>query len=197
MTAPFDFILEISADPEKQEDGSIIIDEDGTSVYAERTLYVSTSFIKELSNNRCKYIRFVLGDAAVQIDIAPLLNNPAVALRLEPVALKDLTEGEIKALAKYGSNGKLYDFRVLRESSGADLTENMAQAGALEVLLDITKIDREAQGSVEILFLSEKRDEEPEEIDASLITSRKVLENGKRYLKATAPGSGVFGLVNR
>ena len=195
MTAPFDFILEISAPPEKQEDGNIIADNNGLPVYAERTLYVSTSFIKALSNARCKYIRFVLGDAAVQIDITPLLNNPAVAIRLDPLKADDLSEGEIKTLAGYDSNGKLYDFRVLRESSGADLTEDLAKTGALEVLLDVTKNGREAQNLAEILFLSEKRDEGRDEIEPSLLRSRRISENGRLYLKGTAPGSGVFGLV--
>ena len=111
---------------------------------------------------------------------------------LAPLREEELTDGEKKVLEQYDPSTQLYALRIFRESSGADITEELAKSGALEVMLDITSGSQTMDAK--ILFLTEKREENPADLEEAFIESMTVMEKGGTYLKGSAPGRGVFGL---
>ena len=189
---PADYILEIKAEPVKNENGTDRTNANGDPVYAERNLHVPSGLAGALRGKGCSKIRFTVGHAAVQVDFSAVAGSSAVKVMLAPLREEELTDGEKKVLEQYDPSTQLYALRIFRESSGADITEELAKSGALEVMLDITSGSQTMDAK--ILFLTEKREENPADLEEAFIESMTVMEKGGTYLKGSAPGRGVFGL---
>ena len=185
--------LEISADPVKRSDGNVQLDENGKAVYRQRNLHVTPTFMKNMQTRQAMVVRFVLEDAAVQLNVSALDTAAAYTVKLAPLDDKDLTEEEKAVLAGYKTGPGIYAVRVVREDTGADVTEAVVSSGALEVMLDVTQND--GSNPAGILFLKEDRARSsgapiPYTADGQLIQ-----QEDREYLKRTAPGSGIFTLL--
>ena len=185
--------LEISADPVKRSDGNVQLDENGKSVYRQRNLHVTPTFMKNMQTRQAMVVRFVLEDAAVQLNVSALDTAAAYTVKLAPLDDKDLTEEEKVVLAGYKTGPGIYAVRVVREDTGADVTEAVVSSGALEVMLDVTQNDGSTPAG--ILFLKEDRARSSGAPIPYTADGQLVRQEDREYLKRTAPGSGIFTLL--
>ena len=183
-------VLEISADPVKQSDGSPLLDENGKIVYRQCNLHITPALMKNMQSRRETIIRFVLGEAAVHLDVSALDASSAYAVKLAPLTDADLTGEEKTVLAGYQTGPGIYAVRVVREETGADVTEKIGSSGALEITLDVTRNDGAAAAG--ILFLKEDRTQSPAHPVPSASEGERVRQEGREYLKLTVPGCGIF-----
>ena len=136
-------------------------------------------------------VRFILGTAAVQLDISALEAAKTYTVRLAPLDEADLTGEEKAVLAAYAEDLSMFTVRIVRETDGADMTDEIAAAGKLEILLADP-----GDGLFGILYLIEKRGQTQGRPASQVMDGTSETEAGRAWLKITAPGSGIFGLCS-
>ncbi len=126
----------------------------------------------------------------MHLDVSALDASAAYTVKLAPLTDADLTGEEKTALAHWQTGPGIYAVRIVREDTGADVTEKIGSSGALEILLDVTRSDSETWEG--ILFLKEDRALPPADPVLYKTEGERIRQEGREYLKQTVPGCGIF-----
>ena len=178
----------ITADPEKKADGSIATDESGKAVYRQRILKLSSVMIGRAKNEGCEAIRFMVGDAGVQISLSAFPELGSYLLAIAPLEDTELTENEKAVSEGLSRTGKFCAMKL----SGADEDLKKIKESGITVLYRKTEDIPEETG---LKFLEEARNE-PGSIPVMLEgDSVPVTEDGVRYITGQAGISGIFCLT--
>ena len=103
--------LVITADPLLDENGQPIL-RDGGPVYEQRNLHLSRGLLDALAELGYTHIRFVLGDAALEWQIAEMTEDGYV-VRLAPMEADELSQAEKEAIGEAETLTGSYRARIL------------------------------------------------------------------------------------
>ena len=110
--------LVIAADPLLDEDGQPIL-RDGEPVYEQRNLNLSRGLLDALAELGYTHIRFALGDAALEWQIAEMTEESYV-VRLAPMEANELSQAEKEAIGAAETLAGSYRARVTAMIEGEE-----------------------------------------------------------------------------
>ena len=135
--------LVIAADPVKDENGEIVL-RDGQPVYEQRNLNLSRGLLDALTDLGYTHIRFVLGDAALEWQIAEMIEDGYV-VRLAPMEANELSQAEQDAMGAAETLTGSYRARItaMLEGEEVDVTNVLP---SLTAIFDAEPIRELAEG---------------------------------------------------
>ena len=150
--------LVIAADPVKDENGEIVL-RDGQPVYEQRNLNLSRGLLDALTDLGYTHIRFALGDAALEWQIAEMTEESYV-VRLAPMEANELSPAETEAIGDAETLTGSYRARItaMLEGEETDVTNAIP---SLTAIFGVESIRELAEGEAPQLLLV-PNDGEPE-----------------------------------
>ena len=182
--------LVIAADPLKDENGEIVL-RDGKPAYEQRNLNLSRGLLDALAELGYTHIRFALGDAALEWQIAEMTEESYV-VRLAPMEANELSQAEQEAIGDAETLTGSYRARVtaMLEGEETDVTNALP---SLTAIFDAASV-RELAGGEAAQLLLVPNDGEPEAI-ASTVRYSKATDSEKARYEAPLPESGLLVLA--
>ena len=184
--------LVIAADPLLDEDGQPIL-RDGAPVYEQRNLNLSRGLLDALAELGYTHIRFVLGDAALEWQIAEMTEESYV-VRLAPMETDELSQAEKEAIGETETLTGSYRARItaMIEGKETDVTDAIP---SLTAIFDAESV-RELTESETAQCLLVPGDGEP----GTIVTEAEYIEEGDEEEKETSyqaklSESGLFVLI--
>ena len=182
--------LVIAADPLLDEDGQPIL-RDGAPVYEQRNLNLSRGLLDALAELGYTHIRFVLGDAALEWQIAEMTEESYV-VRLAPMEADELSQAEKEAIGAAETLTGSYRARVtaMLEGEEADVTNALP---SLTAIFDAASVRELAEGETAQLLLV-PNDGEPE-AQVSTVQYIEATDTEPARYEAPLAESGLFALT--
>ena len=179
--------LVITADPLLDENGQPIL-RDGGPVYEQRNLHLSRGLLDALTSLGYTHIRFALGDAALEWQIAEMTEDGYV-VRLAPMEADELSQAEKDAIGAVETLTGSYRARITAMIEGEE-TDVTNAIPSLTVIFDAESIRELAKGEAAQLLLV-PNDGEPE---AQVSTVQYIEETDTENARYEAPlmESGLF-----
>ena len=182
--------LVIAADPLKDENGEIVL-RDGKPAYEQRNLNLSRGLLDALAELGYTHIRFVLGDAALEWQIAEMTEESYV-VRLAPMEANELSQAEMEAMGDAEALTGSYRARItaMLEGEETDVTNDIP---SLTAIFGAASVRELAEGEAAQLLLV-PNDGEPE---AQVSTVQLIAETETEPARYEAPltESGLFALT--
>ena len=182
--------LVIAADPLLDEDGQPIL-RDGAPVYEQRNLNLSRGLLDALAELGYTHIRFVLGDAALEWQIAEMTEESYV-VRLAPMEADELSQAEKEAIGAAETLTGSYRARVtaMLEGEEVDVTNALP---SLTAIFDAASVRELAEGETAQLLLV-PNDGEPE-AQVSTVQYIEATDTEPARYEAPLAESGLFALT--
>ena len=182
--------LVIAADPLLDEDGQPIL-RDGAPVYEQRNLNLSRGLLDALAELGYTHIRFVLGDAALEWQIAEMTEESYV-VRLAPMEADELSQAEKEAIGAAETLTGSYRARVtaMLEGEEVDVTNALP---SLTAIFDAASVRELAEGEPAQLLLV-PNDGEPE-AQVSTVQYIEATDTEPARYEAPLAESGLFALT--
>lgn len=179
--------LVIAAEPLLDEDGQPIL-RDGKPVYEQRNLNLSRSLLDALAERGYTHIRFTLGDAALEWQIAEMTEESYV-VRLAPMEADELSQAETEAIGETETLSGSYRARVtaMIEGEETDVTNALP---SLTAIFDAASVRELAEGEAAQLLLA-PNDGEPE-AQVSTVQYIEETDTEKARYEALLMESGLF-----
>ena len=182
--------LVIAADPVKDENGEIVL-RDGQPVYEQRNLNLSRGLLDALTDLGYTHIRFALGDAALEWQIAEMTEESYV-VRLAPMEANELSPAETEAMGDAETLTGSYRARITAMIEGEE-TDVTNAIPSLTAIFDAQSVRALVEGETAQLLLV-PNDGEPE---AQVSTVQLIEETETEPARYEAPltESGLFALT--
>ena len=182
--------LVIAADPLLDEDGQPIL-RDGAPVYEQRNLNLSRGLLDALAELGYTHIRFVLGDAALEWQIAEMTEESYV-VRLAPMEADELSQAEKEAIGAAETLTGSYRARVtaMLEGEEVDVTNALP---SLTAIFDAASVRELAEGETAQQLLV-PNDGEPE-AQVSTVQYIEATDTEPARYEAPLAESGLFALT--
>ena len=182
--------LVIAADPLLDEDGQPIL-RDGAPVYEQRNLNLSRGLLDALAELGYTHIRFVLGDAALEWQIAEMTEESYV-VRLAPMEANELSQAEQEAIGDAETLTGSYRARVtaMLEGEEVDVTNALP---SLTAIFDAASVRELAEGETAQLLLVPNDGESEAQVSTVQLIAETETEPA-RY-EALLLESGLFALA--
>ena len=179
--------LVITADPLLDENGQPIL-RDGGPVYEQRNLHLSRGLLDALTSLGYTHIRFALGDAALEWQIAEMTEDGYV-VRLAPMEADELSQAEKDAIGAVETLTGSYRARVTAMIEGEEVDVTNA-IPSLTAIFDAASV-RELAGDEMAQLLLVPNDGEPE---TQVSTVQHIEETDTENARYEAPlmESGLF-----
>ena len=179
--------LVIAAEPLLDENGQPIL-RDGKPVYEQRNLNLSRSLLDALAERGYTHIRFTLGDAALEWQIAEMTEESYV-VRLAPMEADELSQAEKEAIGDAETLTGSYRARItaMLEGEETDVTNAIP---SLTVIFDAESVRELTEGETPQLLLV-PNDGEPE---VQVLTTQYIeaTDTEKARYEALLAESGLF-----
>ena len=179
--------LVITADPLLDENGQPIL-RDGGPVYEQRNLHLSRGLLDALTSLGYTHIRFALGDAALEWQIAEMTEDGYV-VRLAPMEADELSQAEKDAIGAVETLTGSYRARVTAVIEGEEVDVTNA-IPSLTVIFDAESVRKLAKGEAAQLLLV-PNDGEPE-AQVSFVQYIEETDTEKARYEAPLMESGLF-----
>ena len=179
--------LVITADPLLDENGQPIL-RDGGPVYEQRNLHLSRGLLDALTSLGYTHIRFALGDAALEWQIAEMTEDGYV-VRLAPMEADELSQAEKEAIGEAETLTGSYRARITAMIEGEE-TDVTNAIPSLTVIFDAESVRALVEGEMAQLLLV-PNDGEPE---TQVSTVQHIEETDTENARYEAPlmESGLF-----
>ncbi len=182
--------LVIAADPLLDEDGQPIL-RDGKPVYEQRNLNLSRGLLDALAELGYTHIRFALGDAALEWQIADMTEESYV-VRLAPMETNELSQAEKEAIGAAETLAGSYRVRITAMIEGKE-TDVTNLIPSLTVIFDAASVRELTVGEAAQLLLI-PNDGEPE-AQVSTVQYIEATDTEPARYEAPLTESGLFALA--
>ena len=182
--------LVITADPLLDENGQPIL-RDGGPVYEQRNLHLSRGLLDALTSLGYTHIRFALGDAALEWQIAEMTEDGYV-VRLAPMEADELSQAEKDAIGAVETLTGSYRARVTAVIEGEEVDVTNA-IPSLTAIFDAASVRELAGGEMAQLLLV-PNDGEPK-TQVSTVQYIEETDTEKARYEAPLMESGLFVLT--
>ena len=182
--------LVIAAEPLLDEDGQPIL-RDGQPVYEQRNLHLTRGLLDALTECGYTHIRFALGDAALEWQIAEMIEDGYV-VRLAPMEANELSQAEKDAIGDAEALTGSYRARITAMIEGEE-TDVTNAIPSLTVIFDAASVRALADGETPQLLLV-PNDGEPE-MQVSTVQYIEETDSEPTRYEALLTESGLFVLT--
>ena len=180
-------VYQITAAPdegwEKAEDPDVQVH------YSQRCLNITKELLDRMEAAGCTALRFVLGDAAIEMDAQELKEGVPFRLKLASLEKGELNTAEEKMLQDNETAGSLYAVRISHVADGQE-----APAEDVGLTASVRVSDEEKDGIQGLLFLKENRRLSTQEGEAVHLSGKQIIMGEKQYIAAGLDGTGTFCL---